>query len=331
MTLKTKYLVFSITSTIFVPLLFIIINNVTFIIYKKKFSKNIINLEQDIIILNGYFILIMVAIVTILYGAYFIKKVSDNVENIKNTVQIITYNDNLPQHLNTDNGISREFNTLSVSINNLIDRLRYQELTLNEYNNQQENYLKQLSHDINTPLTSLKLEIFQISREYDVNNDDIKNLYKKIDYISNLSSQINSKQITKINDFYTFNRKINIVPLIENTIQKWRYLFSKKEIEINIEVIENEIIWIGEPLWFERLFDNIISNIYYHSNTHKLNVSLSKYIVIEDFGVGYNINYFKKRGSGSTIISEISELFSLKTDIKSTSKGTVYKLIQSKC
>ncbi|WP_339037103.1 HAMP domain-containing sensor histidine kinase [Mammaliicoccus sciuri] len=330
MTLKMKYLIFSIISTLLVPLVFLTVNKLVYTIYKVFFPKRINSIEMNIIILNSYFILVMVAIVTILYGVYFIKKVSNNIINIKDTVQTITYKDTLPHHLEIDSGISKEFNNLSLSINHLIDRLRHQEITLNEYNNQQENYLKQLSHDINTPLTSLKMEIFQLSREYSINDDDTKNLYKKIDYISKLSTQINSKKIDKINDFYTFNRKTNVVPLINNTLQKWRYLFSKKEISINVEILENEIIWVGEALWFERLFDNIISNIYHHSKTKKLNITMSHYIIIEDFGIGYDVYKFNENGSGSAVISEISKLFHIETNIHSSKEGTVYKLIQNK-
>lgn len=328
MTLKTKYIIFAIISTIFAPLFFILINNIAFFIYKKIFSENVNNFEKKIIIFDNYFLLLLMIVVTILYGANFIKKISINIINIKNTVQTLTYKDNLPHHLKTNSGISSEFNALALSINNLIDRLRYKELTLKKYNSQQENYLKQLSHDINTPLTSLKLEIFQISKEYSINEKNVNDLYKKIDYISTLTSQIKPEQINKINDFYVFKQKINIVPLVENTIQKWQYLFSKKNIKININILHNEVFWIGEELWFERLFDNIISNIYHHSKTPSVNIYLSQQIIIEEFGIGYNVNELTKKGSGLSIISEISQLFSIKTDINSNSNGTIYKLIQ---
>ena len=65
----------------------------------------------------------------------------------------IANSDKLPNKLDIPTHINDEIDEVGQSINILIDRLRYRELEIIENKKQEQNYINQLAHDINTPLT----------------------------------------------------------------------------------------------------------------------------------------------------------------------------------
>lgn len=75
----------------------------------------------------------------------------------------IANSDKLPNKLDIPTHINDEIDEVGQSINILIDRLRYRELEIIENKKQEQNYINQLAHDINTPLTALNLELYQLS------------------------------------------------------------------------------------------------------------------------------------------------------------------------
>src|SRR5699024_7558147 len=155
--------------------------------------------------------------------------------------------------------------------------------------NNEENHIKQISHDINTPLTALRLELYQISEQYCIEDKDIEVSYEKINYISQLIKSLSSDRVENINNFYTFNNRVNINKISYKVIEKWRYLLNKKNINIKFEIFDKEVNWLGESLWYERLFENIISNIYEHSNADNIEISImNTQVSIKDNGRGFN-------------------------------------------
>lgn len=106
-------------------------------------------------------------------------------------------------------------------------------------------------------------------------------------------------------------------------------LLNKKDIDIQFETVDREVIWLGENLWYERLFENIISNIYEHSNANNIKVFLTnKMISVEDDGKGFNFIQHKN-SKGLSIIQNISERFSLKLAITSNDEGTKITLFNN--
>ena len=95
---------------------------------------------------------------------------------------------------------------------------------------------------------------------------------------------------------------------------KQHYLLDSKNILTILNVEGNPIYWLGDQLWYERLFDNIISNIYKHSNSSRITIYLNEnYITIQDNGIGFNDMSTKSKGL--TIIKDICERFTLKLNI----------------
>ncbi|RIL18243.1 sensor histidine kinase [Staphylococcus gallinarum] len=245
---------------------------------------------------------------------------------MEKTVEWIANESNLPEKLIIKSHKKDEIDELGLSINILIDRLRYKEIELQERINNEQNNINQISHDINTPLTALRLELFQLSKQYCIENEDIEVSYERIDYISSLIKSISIDRIDNIEYYYTFNNKVNMNEISNRVLEKWRYLLNKKAIAIHFETIDKEVIWLGEKLWYERLFENIISNIYEHSNANSIKIIImNKMISVEDDGIGFNI-IEHKNSKGLSIIHNIAERFSLELSITSNNGGTKFTL-----
>ena len=73
----------------------------------------------------------------------------------------IANSDKLPNKLDIPTHINDEIDEVGQSINILIDRLRYR-VRNHRKQKQEQNYINQLAHDINTPLTALNLELYQL-------------------------------------------------------------------------------------------------------------------------------------------------------------------------
>ncbi|MEB5650609.1 hypothetical protein MXF31_13280 [Mammaliicoccus sciuri] len=176
----------------------------------------------------------------------------------------------------------------------LIDRLSYKEIELLERTKVEQNHIDQISHDINTPLTALRLELFHLSQQYGIEDENIEVSYERIDYISKLIKNISIDQKENIQYFYTFNREVDVVSICKKIIDKWQYLIQRQNMNIKLEGVQNQLIWSGEELWFERLFENIISNIYEHSNAKNIKVTINQnQVSFVDDGIGFKVDNYQ--------------------------------------
>ena len=326
MSLKRKYFRVMIIGLISIPIIFIIVNYMmlAIILFSEHFFKVEIKdpFNGTILTFITYTLFFMILFGLVLLGSRYIKQITQRINDMEKTVKLIAYEDNLPEKLLVKSHKQDEINQLGLSINLLIDRLRYKEIELQERISNEQNHINQISHDVNTPLTALRLELFQLSQQYRIEDEDIEVSYERIDYISKLIKSISIDRIENINYFYTFNNKVNINKISKRVLEKWGYLLNKKSIDTQFEILDKEVIWLGENLWYERLFENIISNIYEHSNANNIKVIImNTRVSVKDDGVGFDV-IKHKNSNGLSIIQDISERFSLDVSITSNNEGT---------
>ena len=326
MSLKRKYFRVMIIGLISIPVIFIIVNYMMLatILFSERFFKVEIKdpFNGTILTFITYILFFMILFGLVLLGSRYIKQITQRINDMEKTVKLIAYADKLPEKILIKNHRQDEIDELGLSINILIDRLRYKEIELQERINSEQNHISQISHDVNTPLTALRLELFQLSQQYCIEDEDIEISYERIDYISKLIKSISIDRIENINYFYTFNNKVNINEITKKVLEKWRYLLNKKAIDIQFEILDKEVIWLGENLWYERLFENIISNIYEHSDANNIRVIImNTRVSVKDDGIGFNLVKHKD-SNGLSIIHNIAERFSLDLSITSNNEGT---------
>lgn len=332
MGIKKKYYLLMISGVLLIPIIFIFVNYLIF--YGYLFLTTVfrylhlnISFTKDFLMFNMYAMFFSILIILIILASKSIQNIIQKIKNIETTIQKINFDDSLPENIEVKSNSNDEIDQLISSINNLIDRLRSKEISLQDQEINNTNYLKQLSHDINTPLTTIKLEFYQLYKRHIISEESIQSINHKIEYISELINKINVYNQKSIDNFYVFKKPIIINDAINDTVKKWNHLFFKESIEIEMLIYEKSIIWLGETVWFKRLFDNIFSNIYRHSKTQKILIVLDKKVTIQDFGIGYNTSE-DNIGLGIKSMKDISKRLSLNLSIISNNSGTTYTLEQ---
>ena len=313
-----------------IPLVFIVLGYMVFFGHRWITARLNINESFQESIITSYFYLMFFAILFSLMflGARYFKRVIERVTEMEKTVKKIAGDADFPDKLEVTNESEDELNQLAHSINTLIDRLRAKELEISQMEDLRREYLKQLSHDINTPLNALNLELYLYNQEHGIPQDEAGVLYSKVDYISKLVNTISSQALFDVNNYYVFKKEVELNGLIDKTMEKWFYLLNKNQVEVNIE---RKIIlkWTADDLWIERLFENIISNIFRHSHTKQLDIIIDNQLIIKDYGKGFDKSEAANK-TGNTVIDNICQKFEIQLNISSSHGGTVYTMYQKR-
>jgi len=311
-----------------IPVVFIIVNYSMLIIY--TIAEWLFGFDSpfssSVLYANLYLLFFTALALFVILGSKHFRKTVDRINEIQKTVANIAMDESVPDKLEVDHSSNDEINHLAKSINVLIDRLRYKEMKLAEQERQKGEYLKQLSHDINTPLTALNLELYQFSKDHGLTGS-MAPFYEKVNYVSKLVDKVTLASQNDIDNYYIFKEDIDMTKTVEQSLMKWSYLLDKNNIEVNINS-EEQLNWSGDRLWFDRLLNNIISNIYMHSGTKTIDINIDDQLLIRDYGSGFEMEQEAQVGSGSAVIKSICDKFNIYLDISSNSEGTLYGMKQ---
>lgn len=225
-----------------------------------------------------------------------------------------------------------------------------------ELNSQQKNFLLSITHELKSPLASIKLYLETILKR-DLSKKQISEFaissIKDIDRLNDLVE--NMLIATKIeNQAYTYPKKeINLSEILNEIILKFEKILPKTA-SLKTD-IENEIKMFGDVFTLKIVFLNLLENaLKYSGKSAEISVSLEQknsniLVKISDNGVGispkeqskvfdkfYRIGSEKTRttkgtGLGLYIVKEVVEKHSGKIQISQNEpKGSIFTLTFSK-
>ncbi|CEQ16557.1 sensor histidine kinase [Paraclostridium sordellii] len=159
---------------------------------------------------------------------------------------------------------------LSQKINYLIKR----QSTIIANTKEQENKLKvfivSISHDLRTPLTSIKGYIQLLEKEISETKkrNYISIVKKKIQILNDLINDFFTMSLYDSNEYKLNLEKINITKLLTEVLMDNYNNFKRKSINPLIQMKEEDIYIIGDKIACERIINNLISNaIKYTTNS----------------------------------------------------------------
>jgi len=164
---------------------------------------------------------------------------------------------------------------------------------LNKSDIELQKQLKQTIHELNTPISTIKLNTKMIYKNC-TNDKDIQRLQRIEKASNNLLKIYNDME-------YKIQKEVNNIEIIifnlENIIKNCVDNFQdiKKEVIININ-IQEDIQILTDKNGFEIIINNIISNaLKYNKNNNDINIYYqNKILHIDDKGIGIDIkNIFK--------------------------------------
>lgn len=141
-----------------------------------------------------------------------------------------------------------------------INKAMEQELKSEKLKNE---LITNVSHDIKTPLTSIKNYVDLLNRE-DLSADDRKKYLEIVNRHTDkltmlLTDLIEASQISSGNiDIDLEKTSLNII--IEQTIEEFAVKFMKSELIPRVQVPEEEVYVMGDGKWLWRIFSNLLNN-----------------------------------------------------------------------
>ena len=164
---------------------------------------------------------------------------------------------------------SKEIHDLVECINTHLTEIKSKESKLERKNANFIKMIRNISHDLRTPLTS-SLGYVSLMLESDVTEQEkIKNLKIVEERLKRLSELIDSFfEFSKIlsNDQIIELDEINLVAVIEKAISNHYEDFSKDNRMIDFKTNKRKIKIKSNEVMLIRVFDNLIRNAYKHSN-----------------------------------------------------------------
>ena len=106
-----------------------------------------------------------------------------------------------------------ELGDLTNAVNLLIDRTISKEIEVQQQERMKQELLTQLRHDINTPLTAMRLQLYTIERDFSQHQDIFNSLNEQINYISKLSNEYNFERLSRVDNSYIIMEKVDVPKL----------------------------------------------------------------------------------------------------------------------
>lgn len=307
-----------------------------------KYSYSYIGEGNDLLFKSSLIFIISMSCATIIAGIFFAKKICDPVVEIINSINNLTKSSYIPNspHRNI-------FMDVFIQINILHERLV-------ENNKVRAEWIANISHDIRTPLSTIKgyAELMG-DDEYEFSIEEIRKFSYEISRASNVIEgfldELKMSQMLQENRIVLNKEKTDIVKLISDCIENIDDNLIGDSI-IKYEHDESVIIECDNKL-LKRCVQNILCNAFVHNRKNKILVKVSvrmvrnkAYITISDDGKGMNevdkkhvferyyrgvsSDNIKGTGLGMAIAKEIVEAHSGKIDVLSEENhGTQFIII----
>ncbi|MGE7693852.1 sensor histidine kinase [Lysinibacillus sp. NPDC094177] len=324
MTLKTKYRLLLFTAIVSVPIVLLGISVSMSIMYEFVFKNR--NKGTPFHESFAYPTMLIVFFVSLCLLAFLFSKSINSlltkINMLNKTIRDLASNERIPSTLEV--GSEDEIGQLIQSVNILIERTTYRELELKQQQELQKELLQKLRHDINTPLTAIRLQLFYLEDTYKEQPKLVESLNEQIQYIASLTNEFNLQSLDTMENSYIVTEEVQLTTLLETMIKKWSYLYRMQNIEIIYHPEDTDITFMSNELWLQRMFDNVFQNTLKHSKATKLEVTMKdSKVFMMDNGIGFEQNRVGE-GLGLKIIDDIARILQVNYALYSYEEGTSF-------
>lgn len=324
MTLKTKYRLLLFTAIVSVPIVLLGISVSMSILYEFAFKTR--NKGTPFHESFAYPTMLIVFFLSLCLLAFLFSKsinaLLSKINMLNKTIRDLASNQNTPSTLEV--GSKDEIGALIQSVNILIERTTYRELELKQQQELQKELLQKLRHDINTPLTAIRLQLFYLEEYYKEQPKLVESLNEQIQYISSLTNEFNLQSLDTLENSYIVTEEVQLTTLLETMIKKWSYLYRMHNIELIYHPEDSHLTWTSNELWLQRMFDNVFQNTLKHSKATKLEITMKdNQIFMMDNGIGFEQNRVSG-GLGLKIIDDIARILQVSYSSHSNEEGTSF-------
>jgi len=233
--------------------------------YSSNFPREIVQpLERDFLFVYIFLALLVISGVMISTTIAFrpIRKTSEQVNNLDPLFKLEKLD---------EIGSKDEIGVLIKTFNTLLEKTFIASKS-------QKQFIENASHELNTPLTSLRLQIEQLLKKDDINKETLKSIQEDVNEIQSTIEALMALETVTKNDIS--NEKVNVNTIVEEVINNSDIQFKNNE---TITVFSNSKI-------LKVMLNNLIGNAEKFKEK-EIRITLDRInkkqsLVVEDDGVG---------------------------------------------
>ena len=232
---------------------------------------------------NTFLITLILEVFVIIFSLAFSTAFTKRLRRIMVSMRIIRSGDYTHK---VDMGGSDELTVLGDEFNELVDRLRTSE-------QKRSNFVSDASHELKTPLASIKLlsdSILQNDMDIDTVREFVGDIGNEADRLNRMSQKLLS--LSRIETQADSDCEITyIAPTVERAVRMLGAIAQKNNIQIETDLIDDCPILILEDDLYQIIFNLVENGIKYNVPNGKLFISLHRnednaILQIRDTGVG---------------------------------------------
>lgn len=162
----------------------------------------------------------------------------------------------------------QELSSLVTAINRIIQKERQSRLDILKRDRQQQAFLTHVSHDIRTPLTSLKGYMQLIEQEDNPQKIDhyYSIIHQRINDLEQLLEQLFQYMKLKDADYPIELSPIPIQECLSRILFSYFDIIEKQGRTVTVDLTDQPLYVLGHDNLFYHIFDNILKNAVYHSD-----------------------------------------------------------------
>ncbi|MFQ3546382.1 HAMP domain-containing sensor histidine kinase [Halobacillus rhizosphaerae] len=272
--------------------------------------------------------LAIVLVVFIFLSWFFFRKVHRRLIRLKEAMTHKSEN-GLPHPVEPSN--EDEIGQLEISFNEMVEELELSRGRELREENLRRELIANLSHDLRTPLTTIRAQLSEAAPE--VTSEKGKNallsVNKKIDYLGNLIDNLFSITLLTGKKYPFHPQSVEMNRFVRSVAAHWYAVFEQEGFDMQVETLEAPLYWHVDEKWMERILDNLLQNVVRYASEGKfVGVKLEPdSLTIEDHGPGMKQEHESKgAGVGLTIVDLMVKDMKLAWEMNTNADGTKIKI-----
>lgn len=230
-------------------------------------------------------ILIIILLISLIYTVIKIFYLKNDIKNINSNLRLIKNNDTNKRI--TSVSMDKDIVDLIKDINYILDENIKNKIKYEMSSKKLKSMITNISHDLRTPLTSIKgyieyvnskpMNEYEIKKYLKIVNDKAILLQELLNSLFELSRIEEEKYLLEIS-------KININNLLVEVLFTFYEDFNMKGIEPILNIKEENLIALGDKKAIKRIFVNLLQNILKHNGKDvEINLYSNEKFIIIDF------------------------------------------------
>ncbi|TVX86903.1 HAMP domain-containing histidine kinase [Paenibacillus agilis] len=231
-----------------------------------------------------------------------------------------------------------EIGQLQHSFNRMTSELRASRKREQEEEELRKQLIANLSHDIRTPLTTIRTHVHTIQQENDVlqerSKTSLRVIVQKCEDLAHLVDNLLSYTLLSAKRYTFHPQAVDVVRLVRESAAAWYPMWEKHQFEVEVNLPSAPITWDVDQMWMKRILDNVYQNVVRHASSGRyIRIEMnqlpngSSELVIQDKGPGMKVTSSNKgAGIGLSIIEMMLKEMQLEQEVFSSSNGTTLVL-----